>query len=234
NDYRASITTVANAVVDNDGRSNLSAMPIAPISRFDRFEKEILRYVVRYGNFPIYQKFETRKRKDGKSVIEEEILIEEGPGVTEFVHFDLDRDNITFTNELYRLMFEKAVEHLNDKDFNSAQFFLHFPDQRVSKLASDLLSDRYQLSNIHSKILGEEVGDKSSRLLEQNHLSSYVPRATTELKNAYLLKKIDEIKKELKSSKDDNYIELITQLQQLQEVKRILAKELGERIVLKY
>ena len=90
------------------------------------------------------------------------------------------------------------------------------------------------MSNIHSKILGEEVGDKSSRLLEQNHLSSYVPRATTELKNAYLLKKIDEIKKELKSSKDDNYIELITQLQQLQEVKRILAKELGERIVLKY
>src|SRR5690554_1493895 len=234
NDYRVTVTTVADAISDKDGNSSLNVVPITPVSRFDRFEREILRYVVRYGNFPIYQKFETRKRKDGKSVIEEEILIEEGPGVTEFVHFDLDRDNITFTNELYRLMFEKAVEHLNDKDFNSAQFFLHNPDQRISKLASDMLSDRYQLSNIHSKILGEEVGDKSSRLLEQNHLSSFVPRATTELKNAYLLEKIEEIKMELKSSNDDSYIELITQLQQLQEVKRILAKELGERIVLKY
>src|SRR5690554_7919199 len=101
--------------------SDLKVDTKVAVTPFDKFEREILRYVVRYGNFPIYQKFETRKRKDGKSVIEEEILIEEGPGVTEFVHFDLDRDNITFTNELYRLMFEKAVEHLNDKDFNSAQ-----------------------------------------------------------------------------------------------------------------
>ena len=83
-------------------------------------------------------------------------------------------------------------------------------------------------------MLGEEVGDKSSRLLEQNHLSTFVPRATTELKNAYVLKKIEEIKQDIKSSKDDGYIELITQLQQLQEGKRVLAKELGERIVLKY
>jgi DNA primase len=201
---------------------------------FDRFEREIIRYVVRYGNFPIYQKFETRKRKEGKTVIEEQVLLEEGPGVTEFVHFDLERDSITLSNDLYRLMFEKAVEHIGDKDFNSANYFLNYPNNKVSKLASDLLSDRYQLSNIHSKILGEEVGDKSSRLLEQNHLSNFVPRATTELKNAYVMQKIDEVKQELKTSNHDRYPELITQLKQLQDIKRVLAKELGERIVLKY
>jgi len=61
-----------------------------------------------------------------------------------------------------------------------------------------------------------------------------VPRATTELKNAYVLHQIEEIKKELKSGHPENHTTLITRLQQLQEIKRVLAKELGERIVLKY
>jgi DNA primase len=82
--------------------------------------------------------------------------------------------------------------------------------------------------------LGEEQGDKGSRLLEENHLNTYVPRATTELKNAYVLHKIQEIKKELNTGNQGEMTALITQLQQLQEIKRVLSKELGERIVLRF
>ena len=76
--------------------------------------------------------------------------------------------------------------------------------------------------------------DKNSRLLEQNLLQNHVPRATTELKNAYVLTKIDELKEEIKKSNPDDYSTYISKLQQLQEIKKVLAKELGERIVLKY
>ncbi len=201
---------------------------------FDKYELEILRYVVRYGNTPIYQKFEKQKRKEGKNVVEEDVLVEEGLGVTEFVHFDLGRDNIFFSNELYRQIFEEAVAHMQDAQFDSGRYFLSHSDPQVSKLASELMSDRYHLSKIHSKILGEEMGDKRSRLLERNLLNSYVPRATTELKNIYVLQKIEELKEEMKSGDTDDYVTLITRLQQLQEMKKVLAKELGERIVLKY
>ena len=78
------------------------------------------------------------------------------------------------------------------------------------------------------------MGDKRSRLLERNLLNSYVPRATTELKNFYVLQKIEELKEEMKSGDRDDYVTLITRLKQLQEMKKVLAKELGERIVLKY
>jgi DNA primase len=61
-----------------------------------------------------------------------------------------------------------------------------------------------------------------------------VQRATTELKNFYVLQKIEELKKEMKSGNKDDYVTLITQLKQLQEIRKVLAKELGERIVLKY
>ena len=219
---------------DTSKTSNRTNKKAAAKNPYDRYEREILRYIVRYGNTPLYQKFEKRKRKDGKTVIEEDVLIEEGPGVTEFVHFDLERDNISFINELYQLMLDEAVSNIDNKKFDSAHFFLNYPDPKVSKLASELLSDRYHLSKIHSKILGEEVGDKNSRLLEQNLLQNHVPRATTELKNAYVLTKIDELKEEIKKSNPDDYSTYISKLQQLQEIKKVLAKELGERIVLKY
>lgn len=201
---------------------------------FDKYELEILRYVVRYGNTPIYRKYEKQKRKEGKQVIEEDVLVEEGPGVTEFVHYDLERDHLTFSNSLYRQIFEEAAAHMDDESFVAGRYFLAHADAEISKLSTELISDRYHLSNIHSKILGEEIGDKRSRLLEQNLLNTYVPRATTELKNAYVLHKIDEVKRELKEGNPDNETALITRLQKLQEIKKILSKELGERIVLKF
>jgi DNA primase, catalytic core len=203
-------------------------------NKYDRFELEILRYVVRYGNTPLFQKYEKRKRKEGKHVVEEDVLVEVGPGVTEFVRYDLERDGLAFSNPLYRQIFEEAVERMSDEHFDSGRYFLSHPDAEISKLASELMSDRYQLSKIHAKILGEEIGDKSSRLLEQNLLNNYVPRATTELKNAYVLQKIDAVKEEMKTGSPDNYMSLITELKQLQDIKKILSKELGERIVLKY
>ena len=93
---------------------------------------------------------------------------------------------------------------------------------------------KYHLSKIHAKILGEELGDKDSRLLEENLLNSYVPRATTELKNAYVLQQIKELQEEMRKSNPDDSLSLIVRLQQLQEIKKILSKELGERIILKY
>ncbi|WP_286834020.1 MULTISPECIES: DNA primase, partial [unclassified Proteiniphilum] len=201
---------------------------------YDKYELEILRYIIRYGNTPIYKKFEKHKRKEGKAVIEEELLVEVGPGVTEFVLFDLERDKIAFSNDLYRQVFEEAVDHLEDASFDSGRYFLSHPDPEISKLASELMSDRYHLSKIHSKILGEEVGARDSRLSEENQLNSYVPRATTELKNAYILHKIKEIREEMKTGDPDKNLSLIVELKQLQEIKKVLSKELGERIILKY
>lgn len=218
------------APAEINGKSRRNSAP----NSFDKYELEILRYIVRYGNTPLYRKFEKQKRKEGKKVVEEEVLVEEGPGVTEFVQYDLERDQIGFSNDLYRQMFEEALANMKDPHFDSGRYFLSHPDPEVNKLASELMSDRYQLSKIHAKILGEEMDDKHSRLLEKNLLNTYVPRATTELKNFYVLQKIEALKKEMKSGHRDDYVALITQLKQLQEIKKVLAKELGERIVLKY
>ncbi len=233
---RETVVSVANNSKEESGldipvKGNYKS---SPTNILDKYEREILRYVVRYGNTPLYRTYETQKQKSGKSVVDVDVLVEEGPGVTEFVQYDLDRDSIEFSNEVYQHIFDEAVEHIGKEGFDAGQYFLNFPDPKVSKLASDLLSDRYQLSKIHSKMLGEEFGDKRSRLLEENHLNTFVPRATTELKNAYVSIKIDEVKEEMKNGNQENALLLISRLRKLQEVRKVLAKELGERIVLKY
>jgi len=49
---------IASAGTNAKGRQTTLVNP------FDKYELEILRYVVRYGNTPLYQKFEKQKRKE--------------------------------------------------------------------------------------------------------------------------------------------------------------------------
>jgi len=111
------------APTEANGKSRQYSAP----NSFDKYELEILRYVVRYGNTPLYRKFEKQKRKEGKKVVEEDVLVEEGPGVTEFVQYDLERDQIDFSNELYRQMFEEALAHMKDPHFDAGRYFCPIP-----------------------------------------------------------------------------------------------------------
>lgn len=219
-----------DAVVDFEEKSFNGVSAKNP---YDRFERELIRYIIRYGTTPIYQRFKKEKKRMGKDVVEVEVLIEEGPSVIEFIKYDLERDNIHFSNLLYRKIFEEAYSKSEDAKFDPSRYFLSISDQKISKLATDLISDKYHLSKIHSKLIGEEADNQDSRLLEKNSLEQLVPRATTELKNAYVLQKIEELKKAMKLSDHDDTVLLIQELQQLQIIKKELSKILGERIVLK-
>ncbi len=200
---------------------------------YEQFERELIRYVIRYGTLPIYKKYETQKVKEGNKVIEKKILVEEGLSVIEFIDFDLGRDNIKISNPLYREIFDEAKSRIHEKTFIPSRHFLTHHREEITTLASELMSDRYKLSKIHAKMIGEK-DLMETELNEENLLKRLIPRATTELKNAYVLQKIREVKTEMKKANDEHLVTLIKQLKQLQEIKKILSKELGERIVLKY
>ncbi len=201
---------------------------------YEKYERQIIRYIIRYGMNPIYRRFEKEKRREGKNVVEIDVLVEEGPSVIHFVKYDLERDQIQFTHPIYQQIFEEAVEKSVEKDFAPDKYFLYHHDPKIGKLASELMTDKYRLSKIHAKFLGEDINNKDSRLIEENSLEALVPRATTELKNAYVMQKIENIKKDIQKADADEMIILLQELQQLQNIKKELAKILGERIVLKY
>ena len=90
------------------------------------------------------------------------------------------------------------------------------------------------MSKIHAKSIGESEDEKSSRLRERNFLDKLVIRATTELKNAHIMQMIKELNKKLETAGSEEEMELMNRFLQLQDLKKVLAKNLGERIILKY
>jgi DNA primase len=223
-------------------QTSINKEPHAPISRrrtrIENYEREIIRYIVRYGMTMIFQRFEKQKQKKGKLSEEVDVLVEEGSTVIEFVHFDLERDNIKITNPLYSQIFEEAYKQAADADFQPSRYFISHSDSNISKLATEMLSDKYQLSKIHAKALGEDLNDDKSRLLEENSLEILIPRVTTELKNAYIMQQISVVMKNIKEAqKEDDFettLKLLEEKKKLEEIKKLLAKMLGEQVVLKY
>ncbi len=201
--------------------------PVVKKTNIDKFELAILYFIVRYGM---------------------EILIEGGENnpatgdmpttVIDWVKFDLQRDGFWFTNPLYKTILEDAIEHSANEYFNPSRYFLAHTDAHISKIAAELVSDRYQLSKLHIKQFGENLKKEDTPLAEEKHLWKNVPRAVTELKDAHISKQMKEIKEDLEKKqkeKDwDGVMILMQKLKEMDEIKRILAKELGERIILRW
>ena len=223
--------SVAEEVLPGSDAANSSNLKKSTAkSPYEKPDRELIRYIVRYGMLPIFVRYEKDKRKVGQEEIEVDVAIEEGPTVIEVIRFDLRRDKFIFTDELffsnplYRVIFEEACERVNDESFVTDRYFLAHPDPRISKLASDLVSDKYQLSKIHAKLIGESIDDKSSRLRERNLLDKLVVRATTELKNAHVMQRINEVKKEIETADGEQLLERMGELRRLQDLKKCWQK----------
>lgn len=196
-------------------------------TNIDKFELAILYFIVRYGM---------------------EILIEGGENntvtgdmpttVIDWIKFDLQRDGFWFTNPLYKTILEDAIEQSVNETFNPSRYFLAHMDAQVSKLAAEIMSDRYELSKVHIKQFGENMKKEDTPLAEEKHLWKNVPRAVTELKDAHISKQIKEVKTEIEQKQKagdwDGAIELMQNIKELEEIKKVLAKELGERIILRW
>lgn len=241
----------------------------AKISPLDKYERELVRYIVRYGYRNL---FETETGSWQK--------------VWEYVVEELSIDNIELTNPLYKQIIEltsqqreyaekqlsalreelrqksqheltaaieqirlesgdiaekqkkeveaqkqisqKAEEELQTFETNFLErYFTTYPDTQISLLAVDLVSEKYQLSKVHTKY--QKVETESERLWE------LIPRAIYELKNAILEQTIKQIQKQIKEAtqaKDEQkVIELMAQNVDLNNLRTTLAKQIGDRIV---
>lgn len=184
-------------------------------SAFDGYELTLLRYVVRYGEVILFDYID---ETTGQRVIYH---------VADYIKFDLERDDLHFQNSLYKSMLDEAASKINDEHFIANRYFLAHQDPIVSKLAANLVSDKYQLSKYHTKY--REIENETDRL------SLVVPRDIIALKDAYITKEIKDLQHKLKTIQQSGdmqeILNLMTSLNKMYEIKSYLAKELGERIV---
>lgn len=184
-------------------------------SPFEAYELGLLRYVVRYGERVLYDYFDEEEQKQVTY------------RVAEYIKFDLERDELTFYTPLYKEMLNEAAAQGATEGFVAQRYFLAHPDPTVSMLAANLISEKYQLSKYHTKYRELEQ--------EEDKLGVLVPRELFALKHAFITRQINQVQLQLKNIGDDmeKIAELMKELSKLHEIEAVLAKELGERVVLK-
>lgn len=182
---------------------------------FYRYERLILQMVVRYGervmcNVP---------DEDGKEI---------PVTVIEFVVADLQQDDLAFHNPLHRRMLAEAAEHLHDEGFRAEHYFVTHPDPVISHLSTELISDRYQLSKYHYK--NQKIVTDEERLYE------LVPLLTTNFKYAIVGEELKHMMRALQDpavAHDEAQCNaLMKRYSELREVQSLMAKRLGDRVVL--
>ena len=149
--------------------------------------------------------------------------------VTECIASGLKEDELQFYDPLHRLVLQECETHLDDPNFNPERYFIAHPDPAVSKLAVDLVSDRYQLSKYHSK--GQKIVSDEERLYE------LVPRLLLDFKLSIVEEEMKHTIQALANPEIANdpqrCLEIMKRYKELQETQSVMAQHAGDRVVLK-
>lgn len=183
---------------------------------FYKFERLILQAVVRYGEKIMCNLTDEEGNEIPVTVIE-------------YVVNDLKGDDLAFHNPLHRQILSEAAAHIHDAGFIAERYFLAHPDQTISKLSVDLINVRYQLSKYHSK--SQKIVTDEERLFE------LVPMLMINFKYAIVK---EELKHMLYALQDPALINdneqcdvLMKRYNELREIQSLMAKHLGDRVVLR-
>lgn len=185
-------------------------------SPYEAFEIALLRYVVRYGERVLYDYVDEETK--------ERIVMR----VAEFIRDDLERDDLSFYTPIFKQMLDEAANRCGEETFIAHRYFLSHPDPLVSRVAANLMSEKYQLSKYHFKFRKVEQ--------EEDKLDQLVVRDLFAFKEAYIMRQLKEKQEQLKqlsSADPEQIMTVMKEIAQLNEIKKVLSKELGERIILK-
>jgi DNA primase len=184
------------------------------ITKFEEQERSILQVLIKYGDAVLYYADEEKQQP----VMVGTYILEE-----------LEQDKLVFSNPLHSLMLEEYKNNYKQENFAVQHFFLYHSQSEISNLTADLISEKYTLSRIHSKL--KKIEADADRLIE------LVPRVVFEFKNSLILEMIKQKLTEMKVANDNKnntlVDEIMREMSQLEIVKIQLSKSLGERIIIK-
>jgi DNA primase len=126
-------------------------------------------------------------------------------------------------------MLEEYRNNYKQENFAVQRFFLFHQQSEISNITADLISEKYTLSRIHSKI--KRIEADADRLIE------LIPRVVFEFKNCLILEMIKQKLNDMRIANDNKNDALVDKIMrdmsQLEIVKKQLSKSLGERIIIK-
>ena len=176
-----------------------------------KIEYMLIQMVVRHGQETLYKGVETA---DGGTV---------DLSVSQYISYDLGADDLRFKNDLYNRMLAEAVEHNDDEGFNAEAYLTHHPDIDISRTATEMAIDHFQLS-------------KSLQVrCDEDTLRNQVEHLILDFRMAYVEQHLKELQREISLATGDTerMMKLMAEYKDMQVIRNEIAKELGNDILIK-
>jgi DNA primase len=179
-------------------------------------EKEILYYLLKFGNYPIHLEEEFAY---GATQIEEQ-------NVAQYILSQLQNDDLELQNLIYKEIFDEYYTLKEHEQERILRYFVNHPKPEVAKFLANLIAQPYMLT----------IQQFSKTLIpERNVLGCYVPKAILIYKAKITTQAAMNLTEQLGKAQKENdtqaQAELIDQLNTLMQVRNLFSKEL-KRIIL--
>lgn len=184
--------------------------PEPPMQQAKKVEYMLMQAVVRHGEQIIYDNVETA---DGQTM---------ALNVAQYVSYDLGTDNLSFSVPLYNKVLQEVVDHSADPGFKAEDYLMKHPDMEISKLATEMSFDRFQLRKGAKLRTGDDV------------LRDQIVHLVLDFRMDVVSEKLAHLKKEisLNTGNQEKLISLIKEYQETQKLRNAIAKELGSEIII--
>jgi DNA primase len=188
------------------------------IKGLEEFERAILYYIVRYGELDMANINNENDKEKNNSIF-----------VIQYIMEELEEDELKLGNSRYQQILEETYKNYRNEGFRSEEYFRNHYDPEISKIAVDLSTNKYIESKIHSKY--KHVPGEEEKLIDM------VPYIVINYKNALLQTRIDEINSLIREAEKDGdsnrMTELMKELLEWNQKKKVIAPLLRERIITK-
>lgn len=197
----------------------------SPLQQASKVEQMLVELVVRNGDTVIYNNVET---EDGTTV---------NLNVAQYIAYNLGVDGLKFANPLNSRILDEAVNHADDENFCAEQFFLHHSDIEISRIATDLCMDKYQLLDEQKAARADEEKNADELRAEEENRIEALRQQTEHLLNDfrmdYLEQRLRDLKRDISLAVNDpeRLQQLMEEYKTTHELRSQLARLLGNNII---
>ena len=197
----------------------------SPLQQASKVEQMLVELIVRNGDTIIYNNVET---EDGTTV---------NLNVAQYIAYNLGVDGLKFANPLNSRILDEAVNHAGDENFCAEQFFLHHSDIEISRIATDLCMDKYQLLDEQKAARADEEKNADELRVEEENRIEALRQQTEHLLNDfrmdYLEQRLRDLKRDisLAVNEPERLQQLMEEYKTAHELRSKLARLLGSNII---
>ena len=180
-------------------------------------EKKIIEILLLYGGKQEnFEELILKNDEDGNVILEPTIV---NSLVYEKIFLDLQQDEIEFTNESFKIIYEKIISDFQKNQKLILEVFLNSLDQDLANHVTGILmnEDQYELHDWLSKDIFVKHKDTV--------ISQLVSETILTLRTFLINKKVEELKEETKNNLENDKI--LEEIGEYHKLKKLLSKKLN-------